>query len=275
MQCKVGCRDDENCDDDEYCGHRTNQCEIGCRNDENCDDDKYCDYFGTKQCKVGCRNDESCEKFKYCDYDSRTCMKGCRSRKDCERNEYCDFSSRMCEKGCLIKTHCQTNEYCDDNNECRMNVENWDSQSRKDFYKCNRNEDCSDEHYCTFEGCKNICDESACGENSKCISLNHKEYCACIDGFFKTPYECIPHSGTKPVFGLNDPLLCFHFCKQIDDGCELINNEIYCVREKSLKITTPPPLASFRPPSCECCQLKIKPGCAYEIDPNVLRTLLG
>lgn len=77
-------------------------------------------------------------------------MPGCRSDFNCGRKEYCDLEDRHCKPGCSNEIGCEDHEYCD----YHLHI------------------------------CNSTCADANCGDNSKCSTFNHRQYCSCHDGFF-------------------------------------------------------------------------------------------
>ncbi|KAL7036065.1 hypothetical protein ACKWTF_008678 [Chironomus riparius] len=209
-ECKTGCRTDESCSENEVCLH--GKCEIGCRYDYQCKSDEFCDY-DTSKCRTGCASDESCILEEYCDDDTRECIQGCRSDYNCKDENYCKLDTKECLPGCRSDFNCGKKEYCDfEDRLCKAG--------------CSSEIACEDHEYCDYHihKCNSTCADSNCGDNSKCSTSNHRQYCSCYDGYFpQRDLGCRPRTEADIYDNRNCSLYCGPYGK-----CLFKDNIIYC-----------------------------------------------
>lgn len=160
---------------------------MSCEHDNDCKDHEYCNEDETGVCIEGCRNDESCKSNQFCDYSSSKCTVGCRHDQSCNYEEHCDYLTKKCSKGCLSDVSCLDDEFCD-----------LDSQK-----------------------CQKICNNSACGQNGKCLASSHTKFCSCINGF-------TPVSGIGCLVSTESTNVTCESACGVNNHCTTKDGRIYC-----------------------------------------------
>lgn len=176
---------------------------------------------------------------------------------DCKSNEYCDLNEEICKVGCRSSDDCKNNEVCDDDNNCVA-------------YECMVDSDCKSDESCIHiddtKKCLNSCEQSIskysysvpsisfpfdfetktgdpittkkpnaatlCGENSVCKAIDHKQYCACIDGYFPENDKGCRKRVSSDILPKDEDLDCKKYCGRMS-SCKIFDESILCYCQHS------------------------------------------
>lgn len=157
---------------------------IECESDNDCSSDKLCD---SNTCRIACLIGESCGTNALCTTENHQKVCHCQpgytgdARIRCEELDYCRDSpcapgARCSNNKGTFQCGCPHGLVGDPYNEgCRLAVE------------CNTNRDCPSNAAClTVRGepkCKDVCEDTVCGQYAECVAVDHVGQCQCRTGF--------------------------------------------------------------------------------------------
>jgi len=131
--CKIGCRDDDVCPDDQICDPDTHECvEVACPNGHSdCPDGRRCSAGPGEGgiCVIGCRSDDVCPSGQPCvEREDGNFMCGCLMDEQCGslEGDALICSDGVCEEGCTSHSECDESagEACMLNHRCAVGCPN-------------------------------------------------------------------------------------------------------------------------------------------------------
>lgn len=163
--CRPGCRDHDECGDNERCDDELFLCSPGCSNREDCGAGYICDTVRRICVGSRCRENDECNPLQYCMRvgNRGVCAEGCRLE-ECPANSYCDEITRECTAGCTRDETCEAGSFCH-------------TPSQTCIEGCRNDEECEGDLVCEtlVEGeAPRACLPPRCSDDSTCAE---EEYC--------------------------------------------------------------------------------------------------
>ncbi|XP_071552987.1 uncharacterized protein [Panulirus ornatus] len=205
--CKEICNSDTQCGVGNICVGRL--CIIGCRSDSTCPSDQSCI---NRKCRDPCEGDTVCGTCAECrvvnhqaqcscsantvgnpHISCTTPMRQCSSDRECGPRGSCKGS--FCFKECSSSKQCNCGETCSDDycypqcSEDKDCSQGFLCRSGVCAAGCRTNTDCLLTQGCINGKCENPCDDSPCGDNTRCRVSDHRPLCFCLSGFHGNPKE--------------------------------------------------------------------------------------
>ena len=210
--CHLQCRINVDCAKGERC--LEGLCTKVCHSDKNCLQGEICI---DSSCQPGCNKEEDCRPGEICQAGKCVCgvgfiptPSGCTNINECE-NQICHPTALCTDTPGSFKCNCPRglvgdpySAGCQDPNECRTN------------------RDCGDNLACAGDGsgyrkCVNPCDRAKCGTNTRCLVVNHRPQCECLEKHVGNPNQAL--GCTKVECEKNGDCSGDKVCQVINNRC--------------------------------------------------------
>lgn len=191
--CKAGYRGNPR---DDKIGCRAVECE----HNDDCSNDKLCDQF---TCKIACLVDNPCGENALCSAEKHQQVCYCQPGYTGDPEVGCHLIDFCADTPCAPGASCQNSR---GSFRCQC-----PSGSVGDPYKegcklpveCNVNADCPAAAECDKSNgvhkCRDICQNTICGPNAECVSVDHVGHCTCRNGYRGDPNDLGVGCTPKPV----------------------------------------------------------------------------